>query len=232
MVRAASRKRCHGCWSKGFYFGSSRDPRGLSCAAAREDPTLKLERTGRREAAKPVPCLFDKYNRLGVKVSAPTDFIGLSESQLHIRNSLPNSEAVDHPEIVISTVNGAHTSAKLLKFSVRDSDGSLVTTVNIEMKINDTGSGAELMGYKRQPFEDLATDVFKSGHKSSTGEDTVISFTDFFSRTLVEICMESIAAELPGTVACHVILPQHPSSKCSHRVHFGSERPPDRIANS
>ena len=44
---------------KCFYFGSSRDPRGLSCAAASEDPTLKLERMGRREAAEPVPVRFD-----------------------------------------------------------------------------------------------------------------------------------------------------------------------------
>jgi hypothetical protein len=47
--------------------GSSRDPRGLLCAARREDPTLKLERTGRREAAEPVPVTFDRYNRLVVK---------------------------------------------------------------------------------------------------------------------------------------------------------------------
>ena len=60
-------KRCHGCWSKGFYVGSSRGPRGLLCAAAREDPTLKLERTGRREAAEPVPIRWDRYSRLGVK---------------------------------------------------------------------------------------------------------------------------------------------------------------------
>ena len=44
---------------KGFYVGSSRDPRRLLCAARGEDPKLKLERTGRREAAEPVPVRFD-----------------------------------------------------------------------------------------------------------------------------------------------------------------------------
>jgi hypothetical protein len=39
--------------------------------------------------------------------------------------------------------------------------------------------------------------------------------------TLDQTHMKSIAVELPGTVAYHVILPQHLSSKCRHRVHFG-----------
>ena len=51
LTPASRQKRCHGCWSKGFYVGSSRDPRELSCAAAREDPTLKLERI--RAGGKP-----------------------------------------------------------------------------------------------------------------------------------------------------------------------------------
>jgi hypothetical protein len=96
----------------------------------------------------PVFCITGGPLAFCFKISAPTEFVGVPESQLHIRNSLSNSEALIHPEIVISTANGARTLAKLLKLGVRDSDGSLVTTVNIEMNINDTGSGAELMGYK------------------------------------------------------------------------------------
>jgi hypothetical protein len=52
-----------GCWSKGFYVGSSRDPRGLLCAVRLEDPTLTLERTGWREATKLVPVLIMGYSR-------------------------------------------------------------------------------------------------------------------------------------------------------------------------
>ena len=81
--------------------------------------TEKLILTALRlSGGAPVFCITGGPLAFCFKVSAPTGFVGVPESQLHIRNSLPNSEAVVHPEIVISTANGARTPAKLLNLGV------------------------------------------------------------------------------------------------------------------
>ena len=58
----------------------------------------------------------------------------------------PPQQAKPRKRIVVSTVNGQRTPARLMRLGVRAPDGSVPLDVNIELNIADTGSGAELMG--------------------------------------------------------------------------------------